>query len=123
MTNVTKEVDLRAFPMEIAKQMLELGRELNMTLGVSAYLEAEIKLDVWLKVLGDYKEMFFDTALLNQKNSVERWLILHTSNNNLKTSLARQLLDFMGFFPANREYPYQEKMTDEETHDACDNEE
>ena len=123
MTNVTKEVDLRAFPMEIAKQMLELGRELNMTLGVSAYLEAEIKLDVWLKVLGDYKEMFFNTDLGKQTNAVKRFIILHTNNGNLKTSLARQLLEFMDFFPTTREYPYQDKMDDTEIHDDCDNEE
>lgn len=123
MTNVTKEVDLRAFPMEIAKHMLELGKALNMTFGISSYLEAEIKLDIWLSVLNDYKQMFFDADTLSQANSVKRFIILHTNNGNLKASLARQLLDFMSFFPATREYPYQEKMTDEEIHDACDNEE
>lgn len=106
-TRVVATVDIRAFPLEIAEHMLSLGKSLNMGLGVVSYNEAEIKLEIWLQVLSDYREMFFEIPILvNQKHSVVRFIQLHTNNPNLHASVARQLLDFMGYFP------YTEKVLD-----------
>lgn len=97
---VVVQVDIRAFPMEIAEQILKLGKALNMINGVVSYNEAEIKLEVLLQVLSDYRALFFDTpVLVNEKASVIRFIQLHANNPNLKVSVARQLLDFMTYFP------------------------
>lgn len=99
MNGVVAKVDLRAFPMSIAESMLNLGAELNMGLGPVAYLEAEIKLETWLQVLNSYRTQFFSGPMsMSHKRSVERFIVLHTNNPNLKANQARQLLDMMSYF-------------------------
>ena len=113
---VTVEVDIRAFPMEISRQMLELGKALNMTLGVVSYNEAEIRLETLLQVLDDYHTLLlgeFQMKLTRQKHSVIRFITLHVNNPNLKTSVARDLLDFVHYFPV-AERPYEKVLDDDD---------
>lgn len=106
--SVTVTVDVRTFPMEIAKQMLDLGRPLSFALGSVEYVKAEIKLLTLLQVLSDYREQFFDAKMFSlEKRSVERFVTLHLHNSNLKASQARQLLDMLNYFPSVAEYPYE----------------
>lgn len=100
--------------MEIAKQMLSLGKSLNMTLGVVSYNEAEIKLECYLAVLSDYREMFFEVPILvDQRLALVRFIQLHTNSRELNTAVARKLLDFMAYFPAT-EMPYEEVLDADE---------
>lgn len=113
MNGVMKEVDLRAFPMEIAKHLLALGKPLSMATGVVAFLEAEMRLSIYLEILGDYSLMFFDKPLLKQNEFVRRFVQMHSNNPNLLESQARQLLDSMNYLPESvRELPYEEHHYD-----------
>lgn len=117
MNGVVAKVDLRALPMSIAESMLGLGKALNMGQGPVAFLEAEFKLEIWLQVLVDYRQMFFDLpmSMSHHKKSVIRFIQLHECNPNLKATQARQLLDMFAYFPsAENVHPYEENLDADE---------
>lgn len=100
--SVVVTIDARKYPMEIAKSMLSLGNDLNMNTGVAGYYEAYNRLQVFLESLTVYHSVLWPSITMDfmkQKRAVERFLTLHRNNPNLAESQARQLLDFMHFFP------------------------
>jgi hypothetical protein len=98
---VTGVIDVRAFPMEIAKHMLMLGYALSMSKGPTAYYEAENKLLTYLEALSIYATLNWSNKkdFRNQQRFAERFVAMHRDNPNLLESQARQLLDSMGYFP------------------------
>jgi hypothetical protein len=104
MTEVVRSIDVRAFPMEIAKQMLTLAPALNMKSGVVGYHEAEMKLKFFLETLSTYHRILWPDQLRNslfnnQSQYVTKFITLKEYSPMLKAGIARQLLDSIHFFP------------------------
>lgn len=103
MNTVVVTVDARKFPMEIAEHMLSLGKDLNMATGVTGYYEAYNRLLTYLESLTVYHTVMWpadsNRDFCNQQKAVERYLTMHTNNQNLIHSQARTLLDFIHYFP------------------------
>jgi ABC-type arginine transport system ATPase subunit len=115
--SVFVEVDARKFPMEIAKSMLSLGQDLALATGPAGYFEAFNRLQVYLETLTKYHDTLWPNKHLDftkQKTFAEKFIQMHRWNKNLVESQARQLLDSLHFFPVADEYPYQEKMDQDE---------
>lgn len=98
---VTGVIDVRAFPMEIAKHALALGYALNMSKGPTAYYEAEQRLTTYLESLTIYAHTLWGSTAdyRNQQRFVAKYVQMHRDNPNLLESQARQLLDSIGYFP------------------------
>lgn len=117
-TGVLTNVDVRALPMLIAEQMLDMGNALNFGTGVVGYNEAEHKLNALLGVLDDYKKLFLygesaTLPLIKQQAYMIRYIQMHEHNPNPKSSQARQLLDYVNYFPV-AELPYEGNLDDSE---------
>lgn len=111
-------VDTRAFPMEIAKKLLQLGNALNMSKGPTAYYEAEKSLVAYLDVLTTYAHVMWHGVMdfRMQQRAVEKYCTSHWGNPRLQESQARGLLDFMHYFPEvkEREYEYERTLDEDE---------
>ena len=128
---VTKTIDVRAFPIEIGKSMLNLATDLSMSKGPTAYAEAEMVLISLLDVLTTYHKVLWPERLLDsmqfkrQKASVIRFIELKQYSPMFKSAVARQLLDMMHYFPETAhsdeipEPQYYDKLDEMELHDAC----
>lgn len=126
---VTKVIDVRAFPIEIGKSMLSLAADLNMSKGPTAYAEAEMVLISLLDVLTTYHKVLWPERLQDsmqfkrQKDSVVRFIELKQYSPMFKSAVARQLLDMLHYFPETQtevtEPAYLDKLDELELHDAC----
>jgi hypothetical protein len=128
MQDVTREVDTRVFPMEIAKNMLHLGNALNMGRGPTAYNEAENELTVLLQVLTMYHKVVWPERLKyfgqfnDQKQSIIRYIKLKQFSPELRATVAKKLLDHIKYFPELKvnEPKYLETLSGDEYLDECD---
>jgi hypothetical protein len=119
---VIQEVDVRLFPMEIGKQLLQLGPALNMKRGLVGFNEAEIKVKSLLEVLSTYHHTIWPdkNAMYGKyQATVVRFIQLKEYSPMLKDSISRQLLDTIHFFPVVEEYPYQITLDETELDDGC----
>ena len=121
---VTTSVDSRAYPIELAKQMLNLAGNLNMSAGPTAYYEAETKLNAFIESLNVYfkvtwPDYFKGQDFTKQRRTIERFVTLKQESPMLKQAIARQLLDCINYFPVAEdkviEPIYLEEASDERT--------
>lgn len=116
---VIQEVDVRAFPMEIGKQLLGLAPALNMKNGVVGYAQAELKVRALLEVLSTYHRTIWPDRLREsmfnkQEATVIRFIQLKEYSPMFKASISRQLLDCIHYFPVADEYPYEITLDEDE---------
>jgi hypothetical protein len=119
---VVQEVDVRAFPMEIGKQLLQLGPALNMKRGLVGFNEAELTVKSLLDVLSTYHLTIWPDleAMFNKYlATVVRFIQLKEYSPLLKESNSRQLLDTIHFFPVTEAYPYEIVLDETELNDGC----
>lgn len=106
------KIDSRAYPVELAKTLLNLAEPLNMGKGPTAYHEAEIQMLVLLEQLTTYfkvawPENFKGQDFTKYRATVERFIGLKRYSPMLRQTVARQLLDTIHYFP---ETPVAEPM-------------
>lgn len=104
MTEVLLKIDSRAYPIELAKSLLQLAPELQMNKGPTAYHEAEVRMMVLLDALTTYFKIAWPENWTGQdfskyRATVERFIGLKQYSPMLKQSVARQLLDCIHYFP------------------------
>lgn len=105
---VTSSFDSQAYPIELAKQILNLAGNLNMRGGPTAYHEAETKLNAFIESLNVYfkvawPEYFKGQDFTKQRATIERFIQLKQYSPMLKQAVARQLLDTIHYFPVAEE--------------------